>query len=1507
MSSRLLRLLAFLLVFGNTLQIVAQQANTFLCDDRIYQTINVNGDMILYEIKTAPVTFIQLANLSNNGLPGTINSIAYNPVDNYIYGMIPGPPYTLYRIDANYNVTTVGNITGIAGSHPAGCMFVNGDYYVTGGSQTLYRININTLSATYIGNTGVSIFDIAIHPTTGDVYGWETAGRRLVKIDPQTAAIDFAGPSYPDFSLFGGIVFNAQEQIIAYGNDILNPGNQETLVLIDPETGIVTRIGTNISVGINDACSCPFTIDLLKDVSETDVNPGENFIYSFEFNNLTGSVLDSILFSDTLTDGLVWASEPFDVIGMTLNYSSFTNNSNAELVLRDIKLGRSSFSIEVHVPADYCGPPVYLNQAAITNFPAAFGVQILSDFPTTIELDDPTPINIHVPEKCGNGKDDDGDGLTDCEDPDCPPVEVFMEEEICEGEEYLFGGEVISTAGIYIRTEPLFSSGCDSTVELNLVVLPTSESYLSERICEGEIFAISDTTFNQSGQYDIGFQNMFGCDSTLHLDLDVKAIENTYLPVVLCQGETYSLNNNEYDSTGSYSVVLPDFHGCDSIITLDLLVHPVKNTLLSANICEGEVYQFGNDDLSSTGIYARLLSTSNNCDSLVELSLTVLPVTESYLFERICEGDIFSLGAGTFSQTGQYDVLFENHVGCDSTVHLSLDVKPLEHTYLTGILCEGETYDLAGNIFDTTGLYDIVLPDFRGCDSTVHLDLLVHPVRQTWLSESICDGDTYVFGNESLSAEGQYTRTLFTFNNCDSIIELSLKVLPTSTHYIAQSICEGESFSVGNSTFTQNGQYEVGFQNYLGCDSTVYLDLAVKPLEHTYLTSVLCDGENFGIADSIFDASGNYAVILPDYMGCDSTVHLDLLVNPVEQTYLSTAICDGTTYQFGNDILSEAGIYSRTLATINNCDSIIELELGILPTSESFLSANICEMESIDIGGSIFTQTGQYQVGFTNQYGCDSTVHLDLKVKPLEFTPLSVALCEGETFSIATNVFNTTGNYSVILPDYKGCDSTVMLDLLVKPHSFTYLTESICEDEVFHFDGKELSRGGSYKAQYPAANGCDSIVHLDLSILMPVDSHLDIRICDNGSFTYAGQEFRDEGTYPVILETADGCDSTVYIHLSHNPTFYYEYQASICDGEIYWFGDLWYNKTGVYEQTYSSFQSCDSIEVLHLTVNPLPEVSLVAPDTFCLGATASLDAGAHSSYFWSTGSRQRSITINRGGLYAVTVSNSFGCTNTTSVIAPDAIQLLADIDLADPLCYGDHNGYIEIFSNSNGPVAYFLNGELQEGAYISALGAGNYHIQIEDRFGCRYEENILLEDPPLLQVSLGPDITVHLGQQVDLNAQSNQWPLNIFWTPEAELSCINCLQPSVLPLTDLHYQVLVENENGCLATDSINIFVLKPRNVYIPNAFTPDGDGINDFFTVFSSQNVKQVKRLQLFNRWGAKLFDRQEFPTNEPGMGWDGHYNGELLNPAVFAYIAEVEFIDGVVRMFAGDVTLLY
>ncbi|MEL6668857.1 MAG: gliding motility-associated C-terminal domain-containing protein, partial [Bacteroidota bacterium] len=138
------------------------------------------------------------------------------------------------------------------------------------------------------------------------------------------------------------------------------------------------------------------------------------------------------------------------------------------------------------------------------------------------------------------------------------------------------------------------------------------------------------------------------------------------------------------------------------------------------------------------------------------------------------------------------------------------------------------------------------------------------------------------------------------------------------------------------------------------------------------------------------------------------------------------------------------------------------------------------------------------------------------------------------------------------------------------------------------------------------------------------------------------------------------------------------------------------------------------------------------------------------------------------------------------------------------------------------------------------------------------------------------------------------------------LSCPDCPNPWSTPFENVIYTLTITDSMGCTATDEIEIQLIRDLDIYVPSGFSPNNDGVNDRLTVFAGQSVAIVRRMMVFDRWGELVFERNDFSPNDLSLGWNGHFRGEPMNPAVFTWLVEVEYIDGSRQATAGDVTLI-
>ncbi len=311
-------------------------------------------------------------------------------------------------------------------------------------------------------------------------------------------------------------------------------------------------------------------------------------------------------------------------------------------------------------------------------------------------------------------------------------------------------------------------------------------------------------------------------------------------------------------------------------------------------------------------------------------------------------------------------------------------------------------------------------------------------------------------------------------------------------------------------------------------------------------------------------------------------------------------------------------------------------------------------------------------------------------------------------------------------------------------------------------------------------------------------------------------------------------------------------------------------------------------------------------------------------YSWQTingnilnGANTPNPKVNRDGWYHLLVTDPHnGCIRIDSAyILPneDTIQAL-NLEVVQPDCFNNH-GKIDFLSVIGGepPYLYSIDGGNNFTSQLSfaQLLPGKYQLAITDINGCLYNVDTLLKGVIPVRIDLPPVYILPLGESIHLIPEINL-PVNQIaswlWQPGDYLNCIDCMDPISSPLQEISYQVIVTDENGCIDIAETLIRVVRKGGVFIPSAFTPGNlDNINDRFTIYGNADmIAQVDFMEIFDRWGDKVFLNKDFPVNEEEYGWDGSSRNQDLVPGVFVYVAKVTFINGTSETYFGEFTLI-
>jgi len=291
------------------------------------------------------------------------------------------------------------------------------------------------------------------------------------------------------------------------------------------------------------------------------------------------------------------------------------------------------------------------------------------------------------------------------------------------------------------------------------------------------------------------------------------------------------------------------------------------------------------------------------------------------------------------------------------------------------------------------------------------------------------------------------------------------------------------------------------------------------------------------------------------------------------------------------------------------------------------------------------------------------------------------------------------------------------------------------------------------------------------------------------------------------------------------------------------------------------------------------------------------------------------LPIIQEGLYTIDVVSNANCfreINTSSkvvVTKPESAAMIVN----QPICYGEF-GFIELSDIRGGqaPYQYSIDGgfTFTLDSHFDQLEYGDYEVIVKDRNNCLWQTTQTIIQPNEINLTIDGAATIRLGEtltllaSIDLPEQELQ---SINWSHEGYLDCATCLSTLATPLYNTQFELIVSDQLGCVEKATFPVQVLKNYQVFVPSAFSPNGDGHNDlFFVNAQTEQVQAIRSFQVINRWGDLIYEAHNFPPNDPQYGWDGSFNGQMLTNQVFAYFVEVQFIDGEVEIFKGDVTLI-
>ncbi len=966
-------------------------------------------------------------------------------------------------------------------------------------------------------------------------------------------------------------------------------------------------------------------------------------------------------------------------------------------------------------------------------------------------------------------------------------------------------------------------------------------------------------------------------------------------------GNTISVNPT---TTTAYSVV--GMNGvCADTATTFVTVNPlpVINTISSGNfICNGGTVQINASGAStyvwtpSTGLNTTIGSTvtaslttsttytvsgidMNGCANTQSVPVNVaLPViiTTNSSDTSICIGESVELNVN-----GANNFTWSPSTGLSGTNGTSVTANPTVTT----------TYTVTGT-------------DINGCTAVSLITVNVNPlpvIIASSTSATLCTS-----ASATLSATG------------------------AANYFWSPSV--GLSSTTGNSIQAQPNSsvtYTVTGIDSFGCAATSSVNIIVYPVPAISITSAnptICFG-----ASATLNASGastyswspstnlnstntpsvianpttttTYTVNAIDVNGCSATATSIITVQPLPvlvATALDSTLCVGQS-----TILSVSGALNY----------IWSPSVSLSSATGSFVTAN-------PAGNTT------YQIIGTDNLGCQSTTLIPVIINPIASVviPTIPAICPGEFAtlvatgavnylwstnalgdSIAVNpVVNTT--YSVTGTDANGCTATATSIVTINP------VPTI----------SAVSSQNNFCVGQTAILTANGTVSYTWTPSISLSSSTGNTVTANPTGTT---------TYTIVGTNSFGCTNTTEIEIVvyQLPMAAAGPDADLCEGE---FAQLsasggttyeWTPQTGLdnpyisnpmaapstsmsYIVNVGNQNGCYASDTINVTIHMKPNVNAGPSHTVCYPYSALLQGDGAAFYNWTPSLYLDDSTLQEPTCtpqfditYTLTVSDSFGCSasDTVSVKVKLPFTITADPDIT--MCR-NNAAQLNAFGGNNylwTPTAG-LDNPYVPNPIASPSVTTTYIVTSTDGVCYMSTDTVVVTINQLPIVYAGADADLLYGSTYQLYGFANGGTIE--WTPSDFLSCTDCFNPIVNHLnTPMTYTLTVTDSLGCRAEDDVRISLTCDEDlVYVPNAFTPNGDHKNDIFRI-RTYGLSEVKAFRVFNRWGEMVFE-----TYDVSVGWDGSWQGEACAPAVFVYYLEGTCANGQEVLKKGNVTLI-
>jgi gliding motility-associated-like protein len=494
------------------------------------------------------------------------------------------------------------------------------------------------------------------------------------------------------------------------------------------------------------------------------------------------------------------------------------------------------------------------------------------------------------------------------------------------------------------------------------------------------------------------------------------------------------------------------------------------------------------------------------------------------------------------------------------------------------------------------------------------------------------------------------------------------------------------------------------------------------------------------------------------------------------------------------------GVMSGFLVKLSNC-----------PSSSSSSTISQCQSYTWPSNNTTYTTSGTYTDTLVNVFGCDSIITLNLTILPAQTNSVSITQCDSYTSPLG-NTYSSSGSFTETYTSVNGCDSLVTLNLTITDIQNT-VNISACGNYLSPL-GNNYNASGTYQETYTTSNGCDSTLTIQLTVNNSITLNETKTACSN-YLSPSGNTYTQSGQYYDTLLTSSGCDSIIITQLTILSSTQSIISPVVCSSYTSPSG-ITYNQTGTYIDTIQNVNGCDSIITINLSVVGTLNVNAGPDITICSGESITLNGAGATNYSWSNGVSNNipfspTVTTN----YEVIGTDGNGCSGKDSILVYVNNPPTVAFNSILPDCEGGLSGSINVSVTGSSPFSYqWSNGSSAQN--LTNVSTGNYNLSVTDANGCEIQESFNLQDGEgdclIVPTGFSPNgdnendnwniigIEQFTKNQVQV---FNRWGQTVFESNGTAVNWDGSYNDKLLPIAD--YYFVVDLGNGQVTNGTLTI------------------------------------------------------------------------------------------------------